>query len=314
MKQICGLLWQSLMPFRLLITLSITAKVSSKNHHNEPLECGLYIAKSTIPNAGLGIFTGIQKSKGDLIGNGDKAIPLVDIHWHNGDFHDDDAHHAEDYERFFNPLSDYVWHGIGMGMDYETENEDDITAFWPGIDAMVNCHLGLLNVLKSVPVYDEAGLHRNKHPGAGAITLYDAAPTQVIRDIPVGGELFKHYGDFWFTSRSHFGNIPVASDYTLILNLTTALKNLTDTLTSSSNLPQFALYKELLVEAKSIWDSRTLNALHDFSWEDIERSVKANDMGILFQPNATRSIEWLDANGRCIDHIVPKLSTIEGAG
>ena len=61
--------------------------------------------------------------------------------------------------------SDYVWHGIGMGMDYETEITEDITAFWPGIDAMVNCHLGLLNVLKSVPIYNEAGLHRNRHAG-----------------------------------------------------------------------------------------------------------------------------------------------------
>ncbi|KAL3923533.1 MAG: hypothetical protein SGILL_001601 [Bacillariaceae sp.] len=280
-----------------------------------PLECGLYIAQSTIPNAGLGIFTGISKSEGDTIGNGDKAIPLVDFYWHNGEYTDESHLDDEHHQPFFNPLSDYVWHGIGMGMDYETEIDEDITAFWPGIDAMINCNLGLLNVVKSTPEYDEAGLHRNSHPGAGSISAYDAAPTKIIRDIPVGGELFKHYGDFWFTSRDFaFGNIPISTDYIDILNVTWALKNLTDSVPSFQKLSPSTLYKELVLEAKEIWDSRTLNALHTATWEDILEATEAFDIGVLLQPNATRSIEWLDAHGGCIDHIVPEYSTIDGAG
>jgi hypothetical protein len=35
---------------------------------------------------------------------------------------------------------------------------------------------------------------------------------------------------------------------------------------------------------------------------------------MVYQPNATRSIEWLEENGKCIDNIYPGQSTINGAG
>ena len=111
------------------------------------------MAESTIPGAGLGIFSGIPKEEGDLIGNGDVCLPLLDIDWHND--HD-----------FFFPMSDYVWDGRIMGMEFEVD-DDDINAYWPGLDCAVNCHLALLNVKKSTPIYDEGNLHRSTHPGAG---------------------------------------------------------------------------------------------------------------------------------------------------
>lgn len=39
--------------------------------------CTLYIAESTIPGAGLGIFTTVEKFPGEEIGYGDLCIPLV---------------------------------------------------------------------------------------------------------------------------------------------------------------------------------------------------------------------------------------------
>lgn len=45
------------------------------------LECGLYIAESTIPGAGLGIFAGHAYQKGQYIGRGDVCIPFVDMYW-----------------------------------------------------------------------------------------------------------------------------------------------------------------------------------------------------------------------------------------
>lgn len=84
-----------------------------------------------------------------------------------------------------------------MGMQMEVE-DDDIEAWWPGLDCAINCHEALLNVEKAVPAYDEGGLHRGKHPGAGAISPYHNGTTSVSRMIPQGGELFKYYGDDWY--------------------------------------------------------------------------------------------------------------------
>jgi hypothetical protein len=72
------------------------------------------------------------------------------------------------------------------------------------------------------------------------------------------------------------------------------------------------MYK-LLVEMRDLWDSRTLNALPD-TWKEAKVAIRAQDMGTLYQPDAIRSMEWLEENGKCIDHIVPGHSTIDGAG
>jgi len=77
-----------------------------------------------------------------------------------------------------------------MGMMAEMDS-DDIEAYCPAIDCLVNSNQALLNVAKSTPDHDEAGLHRSRDPGAGARTPYHNGTTYVSRDIPAGGELFK---------------------------------------------------------------------------------------------------------------------------
>ena len=152
-----------------------------------PIQCDLFVAKSTIPNAGLGIFSTVLRRKGETItGTGDKAIPLIEIYFHNG-------------PDFNFPMADYVWEGREMGMSEEVA-DDDVYAYWPGLDAMVNCHAALLNVKQSIPTYDPAGFHRRTHAGAGAISYYNHGTSKVMRDIPAGGELFKYYGDQWYVS------------------------------------------------------------------------------------------------------------------
>eukprot|EP00980_Cylindrotheca_fusiformis_P003667 scaffold818_cov136-Cylindrotheca_fusiformis.AAC.33 len=140
------------------------------------LDCELYLAESTIPNAGLGIFSAVERNPGDVVGESDVCIPVMDLYSN----HDDP----------FNPLLDYFWAGEAMGMKLEVESAD-IEALCPGLDCAVNCNMALINVGKVTPVYDRAGLHRAENAGAGAITPYHNGTTRAIRKVPVGGELFK---------------------------------------------------------------------------------------------------------------------------
>jgi hypothetical protein len=162
-------------------------------------KCGLYLAPSTIPGAGLGLFAGNEKHPGDIIGPGDVAIPLIDIKYHAG--RKGDAVGTNRTNRLFNMFEDYQWAGKFMGMKQESDDESDsdqgVTAHVPGLDAVINCHLGLLNVGKAVPMYSEGeGITRYTSPGAGAITPYFNGTTYVEEYIPAGGELFKFYGTF----------------------------------------------------------------------------------------------------------------------
>jgi hypothetical protein len=44
-------------------------------------QCTVYMAPSTIPGAGLGIYTGIERKSGDTVGDGDVILPISD-HWY----------------------------------------------------------------------------------------------------------------------------------------------------------------------------------------------------------------------------------------
>jgi hypothetical protein len=157
------------------------------------LECDLYIAESTIPHAGLGIFTAIEKRAGDNVGNGDVCFPLMELDWHNG--------FIVERKEYFSPFDDYVWEGFIMGMGNECEGE--VTAVWPGLDCAINCNIPLENVQRAFPTHVSHTLgdfnfpHRAQHPAAGSMTTYRSGETTVTLGIPAGGELFKFYGDQW---------------------------------------------------------------------------------------------------------------------
>lgn len=72
------------------------------------------------------------------------------------------------------------------------------------------------------------------------------------------------------------------------------------------------ILEEIVFPMQRDWDSAPLNALP----KTVEEATLAfyEDLEMVHQLNATRSIKWLEENGKCIDHIIPKQSTIEGAG
>jgi SET domain len=228
------------------------------------------------------------------------------------------TYHRHDYA--FNPLRDYFWNGYSsMGMIHGESTTQDIEAYCPGLDCAINCHLGLINIDSSVPQYNDYHcmididqdpqqqqhhrhhLRRQIHPGTGAYSPYHIQPPSknnddtnkkkpkkrnLLRDIPVGGELFKHYGDAWFTSReSSFGNIPLTDDYYYgeqllqkFLHLTYVKqasshyynnrkgnKSNSDSSSSSSNFQIVVvedLYNTIIIQTmQRLFDTRTLNAL-----------------------------------------------------
>lgn len=60
----------------------------------------------------------------------------------------------------------------------------------PGIGAAINCDLPLVNVVDTWSKIDRGGLHRDKDPGAGAITPYFDRKSRATRSIRPGEELY----------------------------------------------------------------------------------------------------------------------------
>ena len=372
----------------------------------QELECHLYMGRSTIPNAGLGIFTGkpyyyddTNPNKNAYIGLGDICIPLIDMYTHINFYHhhfrsmdpkndvgndeedDDDTsinmtsslspqplfqnpHVYGDRHWVHNPLRDYFWNGYSaMGMVHGESVSTDIEAYCPGLDCAINCHLGLVNVESSVPIYNDyhsittsnnnknnpttrtegpQPTHRFVHPGTGAYSPYHIhAPTSssssatksnahikkkanVLRNIPVGGELFKHYGESWFTTRQDiFGNIPLTHDYVLGEAIVHKFLSLRDELNMENDehgvIEDF--YNHIMIRTiQRIYDTRTLNALPKL-YSEIHSVEEDDDMNMndgiitrLLQTKHQRSIRDLQQTGVCLDHIRPDTSTIPYAG
>ena len=138
-------------------------------------KCTVFMAESTIPGAGLGLFSGVNRHAGEIIGDGDVMIPVPDV-WLHLTALGKAIKNRNDYW-YINPLADYVWLGTDLGMHRESSYTyvNDTEYIWghaPGLDAAINCHLGLNNVEKGYPDFSVEGLHRSKDPGAGAFSPY----------------------------------------------------------------------------------------------------------------------------------------------
>lgn len=63
-------------------TSSTSSSSSSSVWPADQPYCALYLAESTIPGAGMGIFTVEEKVRGDTISRGDLCIPFIDMYWY----------------------------------------------------------------------------------------------------------------------------------------------------------------------------------------------------------------------------------------
>lgn len=147
-------------------------------------ECGVYLALSTLPGTGIGMFAGRSFEEGDeLMEVGDHLIPIVSLPQHQGE----DAYFLWD-EYTWNPgVMRLNWEGVGTMVAS------------PGFGAAANSFMDFVNVDEGAGVHTVAGgLHRSKDPGAGAFTSHHSRSGTAAKAIRPGVELFVDYSDSWY--------------------------------------------------------------------------------------------------------------------
>ena len=278
--------------------------------------CRLYLAESTIPNAGLGIYTGIDLPANASIAEPDIIVPLRDLEFHTtGDGDDIDYHFL---------WKDYSWNPSEM--DMETDFRDGY-ALVLGTGCVPNCNFALLNAIEeNRPKYDHVGLHRSKDVGISGFTGYYNQRMITTRPIPRGGEIFVDYNEDWFSVRPYLGNIPYIRHYHNVDVFLAKFKYLTMKHNGindyrSGRSSDGTLFHQDTVMTRDLWDivkslswfgSRNVNAL-PITFDDVmvaQREGSAQSR----QPYAVRTPEWLARHGKCMDNIRPGNSTIPQAG
>jgi hypothetical protein len=66
---------------RIITALSYLIQLWINSASADDIPCGLYLAESTIPGAGMGIFAGHEYKVGETVGRGDVCIPFIDMYW-----------------------------------------------------------------------------------------------------------------------------------------------------------------------------------------------------------------------------------------
>lgn len=275
---------------------------------DDDVKCGIYLAPSTIPGAGLGMFAGRSYKAAERLG-GDIVIPVADYDLHNPHL----SKHEVDY--FFNS---YGWNCEAFqGLMHDNSV---CTAWTPGTGAALNCDLPLVNVYARDDLIetDTVSLHRSKDPGVGAFTPFHNRVNVAYRDIRAGEELYDSYGDHYFAAREDlYGKLPLTSDYgeaDNLLRVYTALKAqlCEEHPLERANDAVSQDWYSLMADMASIWPSRILNALP----KDVKDlgEVMAGGTAWTNYNRSIHAVDWLDENGECMDHVEARPSTIEQAG
>uniref|UniRef100_A0A7S3V6D3 SET domain-containing protein n=1 Tax=Chaetoceros debilis TaxID=122233 RepID=A0A7S3V6D3_9STRA len=273
--------------------------------------CNLYVAESSIPNSGLGVFAGINFQVNELVdSNPQTIIPLIDI----------DSSNGSNYSKSL--LSNYPWSSWTQGAHLESKSSNIL---YPNLGMLANSHLGLSNIYQT----EDKGTHieigsgggnngdgdRSAEFGTGARTLYSATTFTAVKDIIQGTEIFADYGESYFHDREEkfqmvfptFKNYEEADE--IVKNFVAEYE-----IKIGENSEELRdAWAHTIAELEEDGDKvRVAFALP----EDVEdlQYVAAVGTARYSIPESIRSIEWLDENGMCLDNLRKGKSSIPHAG
>ena len=183
----------SLWLMRVINMMTIGGALRSYHHHNPvvikadidtPPGCDFYMAESSLPGAGLGVFTAVPLSKGDF------AQPS----------HDLCLYYFEHQPQIYNnpngmwTWQDYHFGGQNLRRSYEEGHAWGATAGIVTLNNNMNEASFATHVQYADPafIFTNGGLERQRDPGAGAITHFFGATTKTLRDVEPGSELLLH--------------------------------------------------------------------------------------------------------------------------
>jgi len=199
--------------------------------------CGVYVAPSTLPGTGLGMYAGSKGYRaGEMITKtlGDHIVAIPD----SKETHSDTGLYdksSEDMTKYF-LWDQYTWNprAFGINVQHVATRDNEIAS--PGFGAAANsfmdfvnveeggCEFGLLPPEKNnnkkkkkddnAEEKEDPRVHRSRDPGAGAFTPFHSRKAWAGVDIAPHSEFFVSYGDDWFLDRQwRLGTIPVSGDH-----------------------------------------------------------------------------------------------------
>jgi len=309
----------------LLVSSSIGNNIyaAGAEEYNPLQECGLYLAPSSIPGAGLGMYAG-SKPYGinELVSDSDLMVPTWDLDYHNG---------GEEYHHLWD---EYTWSAsMFPGMLDDTEDVGATSTISSGFGAAINCMMPLVNVGDEDDWKGGSGGYRlttsgisSKSPGAGAFTPMTGRRFSATEHIQPFSELYASYGEGYFNGRLVYDFVPFDRHYTRADELINfLLGNVTSWRELDKSKQKFISTKNFeqelwgfIVELRQIWDkSKMMFALpgdNTTTLQDLQQLLDFGGSSLQNYNDTVKSQEWMEEHGQCLDNIRDGISNIPHAG
>mmetsp|Transcript_18566 Transcript_18566/g.27848 ORF Transcript_18566/g.27848 Transcript_18566/m.27848 type:complete len:662 (+) Transcript_18566:125-2110(+) len=266
--------------------------------------CKYYLAPSSIPNSGFGVYTTHPiKAHDPLTETSDAPSVMV---------FDGEAH-AANKKRYWN-MHDYFWGGEGSG-EYDCSSVEELVVTF---GTSCNFHTYLKNVYPKEDIYDDTMTHRSSgSPGIGAYSYYGGALFLASRDIEAGEELFADYGEEWLDGRPYLDHIPREEDHEqageVLAKLAEGLEvaEIDDAfLKTVSDVIQIfntRISKPFIPKTAEEFKTLFAQIKHNITGEAIANQLALNSL-------LPRSMDWILSEGKCLDNLIAKKSTVSDAG
>jgi hypothetical protein len=290
------------------IRAQLLAQNNKSINHDDPITCTTYLAPSSIPNAGLGLYTSVSIPAETQLSSPQVGILLQDPDFHNPSRNDNNAN-------TFNLLSNYVWSATPLTYgEHEVQHGESVCS---GIGMMANCHYGLINVeidskWKNRPELDGTDSHSvmsSTHltledVGRGSYSWHSNVQYKSLKGLEAGEEMFLSYGPQWYNNaeKEFGGYIPSKEHYEEADEMLTRF-------VEEFGKDNVVAYEKMI---RYTQDKRLKTALPD-RVEDVEKAIKVGTARFS-AIDSIRTPDWLQENGRCLDNLVGGTSTIAQAG
>lgn len=250
-------------------------------------QCGFYLAPSSIPGAGYGIYSAFSHPVGSTVGHPDILHVMTN--------------------RIQSILDNYEWDAPSLGTEFEGHSISNVA---PGFGMLINGHYALDNVELLTPHWSDAGLHRSNSPAAGSFTLAHNLTSIVYQPIPAGAELFLNYGESYFKTRHEYrGKVFTKGQFAFADRLNTNMACFVDThgaeVTDTVEGKMMQLVHDIMEDIPELSLSTKLVPK---TCEEVKKVAKIGAARNQF-PDSLRTLEWIKENGWCIDNLKADISS-----
>ena len=261
--------------------------------------CPLYLAQSSMPNAGLGIYSGIDVPKLEVVGNRPEVAIIFT----------DEMIRNKAYKKSLQPH--YVWMAFNIDQAQFVGNTSTVAV--PGIGSCSNAHhaqqgINARMIDGRVAKHKQATMDRTNDVAAGAISDFFNVQFESSQDVAAGSELFIGYGPKWFEQRG-MKDLPTAENYAQADHVLSLFMQFHGS--KWAELPPKEKAKKWNAFTQKL-GPKTKSVLPQ-SPNEVPQAADMGSAGFSLL-DSRRSVEWLESNGQCMGNMRAGRSTIPQAG